>query len=405
MDRWKDGWWISGHIRIYDRYLCGIFILDCCRFKEVERHLMNGWMMDRLMGGGESNLSVALPTVSDVNILLLSTFFFYSYRLFIKSYNSLSFCNYVYFPSVASVKVFFSFFSSSSSSSQSSISILFSLRLFLLSLFLVLPPSPIPLFSPLSLPEPHSPVFMFPLFHPVLHFCPHLLLALRPPFHLVLQYSHFPSPALHPSPALFPPSHLNPLHWHSSSFYLRSCAPTSAWKMPSSISRPFTPTPPRCRHAQAHFAEACVFILHTDANLRLKLPRGERSLTLIQSSCQLLKAQAPPSANTLPHNIPSAGFLNCNHFPIDHRQDLILLHLYFFTNLTCVMHDGFHRLGGVQKGPHLVRNSASWQNWCRLTHRSSYSRRAVQDKIPSFLQQTLSFFLFVFATDALTCIV
>lgn len=151
--------------------------------------------------------------------------------------------------------------------------------------------------------NPTLQFFMFPLFRPVLHFCLHLLLTLRPPplssrppvFPLSLScapsLSRIAPPSRlypHPHPTAAPP--FNSAHCPSSPFHLRSCAPSSARKMPSSISRPFTPTPPRCRHAQAHFAESCVFILHTDANLRLKLPWGEHTLTLIQSSCQLLKA-------------------------------------------------------------------------------------------------------------------
>lgn len=173
-----------------------------------------------------------------------------------------------------------------------------------------LPPPLLP--SPSSSPFSHLlPLFHFPRHYlslnPTLQFsCSHYSVLFStfvssrsalPPFHLVLQYSHFPSPALLPhavNPATPTPPPTPPLPLLRSSpllpFHLHSCAPSSARKMPSSISRPFSATPPRRRHAQAHFAEACVFILHTDANLRLKLPRGEHTLTLIQSSCQLLKA-------------------------------------------------------------------------------------------------------------------
>lgn len=157
----------------------------------------------------------------------------------------------------------------------------------------------VPLPSPLSLPEPHSPVFYVPIIpscSPLLSpppphappSPPFISSSSIPTFPLLRSIplphcSPIPSPPPPPAPTAAPP--FNSAHCPSSPFHLRSCAPSSARKMPSSISRPFTPTPPRRRHAQAHFAEACVFILHTDANLRLKLPRGEHTLTLIQSSC------------------------------------------------------------------------------------------------------------------------
>lgn len=50
--------------------ICAIYkCLIVPNFKEIVVHLINGWMMDRWMSGGESDLSLSLPTG---NVFLLT---------------------------------------------------------------------------------------------------------------------------------------------------------------------------------------------------------------------------------------------------------------------------------------------------------------------------------------------